>query len=245
MMKRATRKSRTTTKKKASVKKRKGTRAAAVKKQANAAKKRAVARGVTTKERAPTKKRTTARRSAAEKATSRALELENLFESAQAKLVETWEKEVNVAIKTVDGLRTKLERAAEKQRKLKDKRVAAATVYRQKRNETTRTRLEDAKLAYTEAAAAVVELRSQMESARTHMKAAKLSLARAVTRDKVLARFAKEQEKAQEAKTKGTRRRTRRSPGRPKEAVSVTVPSDSDTVEKASDSIRAHAASEH
>jgi len=226
MIKKATRKTRTTTRKKAPVKKRAGTRAVATKKQAAAA----------SKKRAPAKKRTAARRPSAARAVSPALELEKLFETTQAKLVPMWEKEANAATKELEGLRKKFDRAAEKQRKLKDRRVAAATQYKQKRSDTTRTRLEKAKLAYTETTAVVVELRSLMVAARARTKTAKLGLARAVSRDRILARFAKDSEKTDEAKPKGTRRKprktTRRAAGATKKKSSVPAPSVSRTVDQ-------------
>ena len=96
-----------------------------------------------------------------------------------------WEKELNAATQELEGLRKKLDRAVEKQRKLKDRRVAAATRLKQARSEMARTRLEKAKLAYTETTAVVVELRSLSEAARARMKTAKLGLARAANRDKL------------------------------------------------------------
>jgi hypothetical protein len=213
MLKKAARKTRTTTGKKASVKK------------------RAATRSVATKERAPAKKRIAARRPSTAKTVSTALEMEELFETTQAKLVPMWEKELNAATQELEGLRKKLDRAVEKQRKLKDRRVAAATRLKQARSETARTRLEKAKLAYTETTAVVVELRSLMEAARARMKTAKLGLARAANRDKILARFAKNYDKTQEAKGKGTRRKTRKTTRRAarKAKAEPSVPGSSDS----------------
>lgn len=197
MLEEATGETRTTTNKKPSVKKRAGAQAVATKKHATAA----------GKKRAPANKRIAARRPSA--AVSPALELEKLFETTQAKLVPMWEKEASASTQELERLRKKLDRAAGKQRKLKDRRVAAATRLKHARSETARTRLGKAELAYTETTAIVVELRSLMEAARTRMKTAKRGLARAINRDKILARFAIDYEKTEEAKAKGTPGTTR------------------------------------
>ena len=182
MARKATRKTRTTSKKKVSLKKRASTRTVA-------AKKRVVIKRDTAQKRAPAREKTAARRGVAAEKTSAALELEKLLDDTQAKLVATWEKEANAALKTFEALRKKLERATEKQRKLKDRRVAAANRRKARRNETTLAGLEKAKQAYTAATEVLVELRSQVDAARTRMKAAKLGLAHAVARNKALARF--------------------------------------------------------
>ena len=185
MARKATRKTRTTSRKKVSLKKRASTRTVA-------AKNRVVVKSDTTQKRAPARKKTAAGRAVAVKETSAALELEKLLDATQAKLVAAWEKEVNAANKTFQALRKKLERAAERQRKLKDRRVAAVNRHKARRNETTLAGLEKAKQAYTAATEVVVELRGQVDAARARMKAAKLGLAHALARDKALARFAKD-----------------------------------------------------
>jgi hypothetical protein len=164
------------------------------------------------------------------------LELEELFSTTQSKLVVAWQKETDVAVKVLEGLQRKLDRALERRRKLKDKRVAAATRYREKRTEATGARLERAKLAYTEATAVVVELRDLTKAAQARMKAAKLALARALARDKILARFAKDYGKAQVAKARGTRRKARKTAqrvaGQGEVPSGESVPSASGTGEK-------------
>ncbi len=202
MARKATRKTRTTSTKKVSLKKRASTRKVAAKSR--------VAKRVTTQKRTPAIKKTAGRRAVAVKEASAAVELEKLLDATQAKLVATWEKEANAAIKTFEALRKKLERAAEKQRKLKDRRVAAASRRKARRNETTLAGLEKARQAYTAATEVLVELRGQVDAARTRMKAAKLGLAHAVARDKALARFAKDHGKAPAKKVRAIRRRPRK-----------------------------------
>lgn len=228
MARKATRKTRTPSKKKVALKKRASTRTVA-------AKNRVGGKRVTTRKRTAARKKTAARRAVAVKETSAALELDKLLDATQAKLVATWEKEANAAIKTFEALPKKLERAAERQRKLKDRRVAAASRHKARRNETTITGLEKAKQAYTAATEVVVELRGQVDAARTRMKAAKLGLAHAVARGKALANFAKDYGKTPARKVKATQRRTRKTARRPasqpEEAATAAVLSGPETEE--------------
>jgi hypothetical protein len=203
MIKKASNKTRPSTKKKTSAKRRTGTRAAS-KGQATATARGAVATKKTTK------KRASVRRGPAPRANSPVLELEVLFNTTQSKLMVAWQKEADAAVNALQGLRKKLDRAVESQRKAKDRRVAAATRYREKRSAATEARLEKAKQAYTQASAGVAELRGLMTAARDRMKAAKLALARALARDRVLTRFARDFDKSQAAKTGRTRRKTRK-----------------------------------
>lgn len=232
MARKATRKTRTTGKKTVSLKKRASIRTVA-------AKKRVGVKRATIQKRAPARKKTAARRAVAVKETSAALELEKLLDATQAKLVATWEKEANSAIKTFEALGKKLERAAERQRKLKDRRVAAASRHKARRSETTVAGLEKAKQAYTAATEVVVELRGQVGAARIRMKAAKIGLAHAVARDKALARFAKDQGEAQARKVKVTQRRPRKTARRrarqPEEAAPAAVLSGPETGESGGD----------
>ncbi len=226
MARKATRKTRTTVRKKVSLKKRASSRKVAAKSR--------VVKRATTQKRAPARKKAAGRRALVAKESSAAIELEKLLDTTQAKLVGAWEKEANAAIKTFEALRKKLERAAERQRKLKDKRVAAASRHKAKRSETTAAALEKAKEAYTAATEVLVELRGQVVAARTRMKAAKLGLAHAIARDKAMARFfAKEHGKAKARKVKATRRRppkrARRSASQPDEARSAVAQSASET----------------
>ena len=234
MARKATRKARTTSRKKVSLKKRASTRTVA-------AKKRVVVKSDTNQKRAPARKKTTARRAVAIKETSAALELEKRLDDTQAKLAPTWEKEANAATKAFEALRKKLERAAERQRQLKDRRVAAVSRHKARRNETTLAAREKAKQAYTAATEAVVALRGQVDSARTRMKAAKLGLAHALARDKALARFAKDYDKRQATKVKTTQRRSRkraqRPASQPKEAATAAVLSGRETEEGGGDVI--------
>ncbi len=232
MARKATRKARTTSRKKVSLKKRASTRTVA-------AKKRVVVKSDTNQKRASARKKTAARRAVAVKETSAALELEKLLDDTRAKLVVTWEKEANAAIKAFEALRKKHERAAERKRKLKDRRVAAVSRHKARRNETTLAALEKAKQAYTAATEAVVALRGQVDSARTRMKAAKLGLAHALARDKALARFGKDYGKTQARKVKATQRRTRKTARRPasqpEEATTAAVLSGPETEESGDD----------
>ena len=225
MARKATRKTRTTVRKKVSLKKRASSRKVAAKSR--------VVKRATTQKRAPARKKAAGRRALVAKESSAAIELEKLLDTTQAKLVGAWEKEANAAIKTFEALRKKLERAAERQRKLKDKRVAAASRHKAKRSETTAAALEKAKEAYAAAAEVTVELRGQLIAAKTRMKAAKLGLAHAVARDKAMARFSKDLCKAQARKVKATRRRprktARRSASQRAEATTAVVESAPET----------------
>jgi hypothetical protein len=236
MIKKASGKTRTSTKKKTSAKRRTGTRVVA-KGQATATTKGVIGTRTTTKKRAPAKKGASVRRGPAPKAISPALDLEELFSTTQSKLVVAWQKEADAAVKALEGLQKKLDGAGERQRKAKDKRVAATIRDKEKHSAATGARLEKAKQAYTEATAVVVELRDLMTAARTRMKAAKLALARTLARDRVLTRFAKDYGKAQAAKTQGTRGKPRKSAQRVVEQIesptdeSVPSPSGADETE--------------
>jgi hypothetical protein len=154
--------------------------------------------------------------------------------------VVAWQKEADAAVKALEGLQKKLDGAGERQRKAKDKRVAAATRDKEKRSAATGARLEKAKQAYTEATAVVVELRDLMTAARARMKAAKLALARTLARDRILTRFGRDYDKAQSAKTQGARRKTRKTAQRVAEQIesptdeSVPSPSGADETEEES-----------
>lgn len=154
------------------------------------------------------KNKTTAKKASVNKApvtktTSTPAEAEEAFVAAQLNLVRTYQRETDLATKLVEGLKKKLDQSVTKQRTLKERRVTAFNSYRAKPTPVMQERLETLKAKYAEAAEATQAIQEALQVERARLKTAKTALARIVARDKVLATFEKDYDKAEAKKQRG------------------------------------------